>query len=75
MILDGDVEKFNFNRKERKVVAKNAKVNYSYSSLCELCVESLRTLRLMDFNISSSQFKDFINLLSGTDRNLKPGIQ
>jgi hypothetical protein len=43
------IEILNFNRKERKVVAKNAKVNSRYSVLCGLCKESLRTLRLMDF--------------------------
>jgi hypothetical protein len=39
-----------FNRKERKDVAKYAKLKYINSDLCELRVMPLRPLRLMDFD-------------------------
>ena len=35
------------NRKERRVVAKNAKIKPSFSSLCNLSEKPLRTLRLI----------------------------
>jgi hypothetical protein len=45
------VSKDHFNRRERKVCAKNAKLKYSYSALCadaEALAQALRTLRNPD---------------------------
>jgi hypothetical protein len=50
LILSGAVEKVLFNRRVRKVGAKDAKSKYYNSALCDLCVKTLRPLRLMDFN-------------------------
>jgi hypothetical protein len=56
----GIVEKVLFNRKERKDVAKNAKLRHINSALCELCVLPLRPLRLKDFDLfNSPQGADF----------------
>ena len=50
----GAVEKVLFNRKEHKVGAKYAKVRAYISVLCDLCVEPLRPLRLIDFDFFNS---------------------
>jgi hypothetical protein len=44
------LRKSSFNRKVRKVGAKCAKSKYYNSALCDLCENSLRPLRLMDFD-------------------------
>jgi len=52
--MTGIVEKVLFNRKERKDVAKDAKLRHINSALCELCVFPLRPLRLKDFDLFNS---------------------
>jgi len=47
--VDLVAEKVLFNRRVRKVEAKDAKLNYCMYYLCDLCLDSLRPLRLMDF--------------------------
>ena len=44
------VEKDLLNRKERKIVAKNAKLKHCVCALCDLCEKPLRPLRLIDFD-------------------------
>jgi hypothetical protein len=46
----GGVEKDHFNRRERKVDAKNAELKHCVYVLCDLSEKPLRPLRLMDFD-------------------------
>ena len=45
-------DEFFFNRRVHKVGAKNAKLTLSIKALCDLCLESLRPLRLIVFILS-----------------------
>ena len=56
-------EKVLFNRKARKVGAKYAKLRHYNSILCDLCVNSLRPLRLLDFNFFNSTSEHEFTLL------------
>jgi hypothetical protein len=54
--IPGHLNKAFFNRKERKVFTKNAKLKLCFSALCELCVKALRPLRLMDLDLLALTF-------------------
>jgi len=55
------VSKVYFNRKEHKGYAKDAKSKYFNNILCDLCVNSLRPLRLMDLIFETASFRFIIS--------------
>ena len=56
----GLFKKSSFTAKYAEVIAKDSKSKYYNSVLCELCVKPLRTLRLMDFDLFNSPFRNCI---------------
>jgi hypothetical protein len=53
------VSKDQINRKERKVGAKYTKLKYSYTALCKLCENPLRTLRSRVLGIANFAVNGF----------------
>jgi len=49
-LIQGAVESLSLTAENAKDCAKHTKIKHWFYNLCELCVEPLRPLRLMDFD-------------------------